>query len=75
MKKLVVWYKPNQNTYYYRITKGLYHERYDYKVGSYNSYGHKIVLVIPIYKIELVKPPETSFLTTFINKCSSYLKS
>lgn len=47
MKKYVVWYNPNKNTYYYKLIRSLYYERYDYIVGSQNSYGHIIVCVIP----------------------------
>lgn len=37
MKKLVVWYNPSKKIYYYRIVRGIYYERYDYKEGSVNN--------------------------------------
>ena len=73
MKKLVVWYNPNKNTYYYRVVRGFFYERYEYKEGSINNYGHVIVLVIPVYKIELITLPYSQK-TTFLDKCSSFLK-
>lgn len=52
-KKIVVWYIPAKNIYYYRIVS--FHYR-PYEVGVTNSYGHIIVLVIPnIKKLEFYK--------------------
>lgn len=56
MRKCVVWYKPLDNTYYHRIVKGHY-EYFDYKVGNYNSYGHKIVHVIDNFDFKEKKFP------------------
>ena len=56
MKKIVVWYNPNKDIYYYRIVRGIFYERYDYVCGSINNYGHIIVCVIPVYNIEFSKP-------------------
>ncbi len=41
---LVVWYNPSKDLYYYKIVSILYSN----KEGYTNSYGHKIVLMIPI---------------------------
>lgn len=46
MKKLVVWYNPTKNLYYYRVVRGIFYEGYSYEVGAVNSFGHIIVLVI-----------------------------
>lgn len=70
MKKLVVWYNSKNDTYYYRIVKTIYYEGYAYEVGSTNSYGHVIVLVIPLN--DIIKPPTLK--KTIINKCVVFLK-
>ena len=52
-KKIVVWYNPFKNYYYYKIVS--FHYR-PYEVGVKNSFGHIIVLVIPNIKVlELYK--------------------
>lgn len=43
MKRLIVWFNPNNKTYYYKIVKTYY---VDYFVGYKNSYNHEVVLVI-----------------------------
>ena len=48
MKKIVIWYNPNKNIYYYRIVHGLY---YDYKPGLKNNYNHEVILVINLSTI------------------------
>jgi len=53
MKKIVVWYNPNKDIYYYKIVRGIFYERYDYVPGSVNNYGHIICLVIPFYSLTL----------------------
>lgn len=74
MKKLVIWYNPNKDIYYYRIVRGIFYERYDYKEGSVNNYGHVIVLIIPIYNIKINTPKPHNFLHSLSSKCSSFLK-
>ena len=51
MKRLIVWYNPNKNVYYYKVVRGIYYERYDYVVGSVNNYGHVIVLVVDLKEL------------------------
>lgn len=65
MKKLVVWHNVDKNTYYYRIVRGLFYERYNYEVGEINNYGHRIVLVIPLEDIKK---------SINFNKCNIFLK-
>lgn len=64
MKKIVVWYNPNKDIYYYRIIKSYFYERYNYSVGSINNYGHIIVLIIPFYKLQLIQPPKKRWFFT-----------
>lgn len=43
MKQLIIWHKPKDDSYYYRIVNGTYSQ---YRVGFKNQYEHVIVLVI-----------------------------
>ena len=43
--KLVIWFNPNRNIYYYRLIRGFYN---NYVVGNKNQYDHVIVLVIDL---------------------------
>lgn len=43
MKRLIIWFNPNKEIYYYKIVKVHY---VDYFVGYENSYGHQVVLII-----------------------------
>lgn len=43
MKQLIVWHKPKDDSYYYRIVNGTYAE---YRVGFQNNYGHEVCLII-----------------------------
>ena len=49
MKKIIVWYNPNKEVYYYRVVKCNYVE---YTVGFKNSYNHEIVLVIDDFFVQ-----------------------
>ena len=51
--KLVIWYNPNKDVYYYKKYVTLYQEL---KVGFKNGYGHEVCLVIPVdFKIHKEK--------------------
>lgn len=52
-KKIVVWFNPNTNTYYY---KHIYDTFNRYHVGYVNQYSHKVIIVIDIYKDLFDKP-------------------
>lgn len=43
--KLVIWFNPNKNVYYYKKIRGTY---YNYSIGLKNQYGHVVVLVIEL---------------------------
>lgn len=51
MKKIVIWHNVQKDTYYFKIVRGLFYERYNYEIGAINNYGHKIVLIIPYDRI------------------------
>lgn len=51
MYHVVVWYNPNNNSYYYRKAIYLY-ERY--QIGYKNGYGHEIVLIIDLTSNEKI---------------------
>ena len=76
MKKLVVWFNPNKNEYYYRVVRGIFYERYDYVVGAVNNYGHIIVLVIDFNDLStyLVNYSRDSIKTRTIRRLISFLK-
>jgi len=48
---IVVWYNPNNNSYYYRKHFNIYN-RYD--IGYKNGYGHEIVLIIDLCSNEKI---------------------
>ena len=78
MKRLVVWYNPQKETYYYKIVRGFFYENYDYVVGAVNSYGHTIVLIIELNEVffKSVKPfyPIVSMKDKIIKKLIFFLK-
>ena len=47
MYKIIVWYNPNKNTYYYKKTKETYS---NYYVGFKNQYEHEVVVIINDYE-------------------------
>lgn len=51
-KLLIIWHKPIDNVYYYKLVNGFYA---NYNVGFKNSYGHEIILIIPV-DFEIKKP-------------------
>lgn len=54
MKFIVVWYNPKKNNYYYKVVNNFFDKYY---IGYSNQYGHKIVLIIDIYKQIIYKQP------------------
>lgn len=47
---LAIWYNPNKDVYYYKFVRRFYQY---YDVGSKNSFGHILVLLIPVdFKIK-----------------------
>ena len=74
MKKIVVWYNPNKDIYYYRIVRGIFYERYDYVPGAVNNYGHVIVVVILFYSLELTKTESERYKRFKRNKYASFFK-
>ena len=41
--KIIVWYNPHKNSYYYKYVTGVY---LDYKIGFTNLYDHVVILII-----------------------------
>ena len=71
MKKIVIWYKPKDNSYYYKIVRGCY---CNYEVGYINRYGHVIILVIDIFKDIYYKPSlKKRVLTKIISFLQKYI--
>ena len=75
MNNIVVWYNPTKDTYYYKIIKCHYHENFDYLPGAVNSYGHVIIIIIPIdstfymnYKNKTFKDKVIYSMYTFLKK-------
>lgn len=66
MKHLVVWHKPKDDSYYYRIVTSDYAE---YRVGFRNGYDHEVVLVIDdiFYREPRKKSIKERVLTRFIS--------
>lgn len=63
---LIIW-KREDNSYYYKIVVGTYQH---YFVGFINSYGHVIVLIIPIQFV-ISRP---SFKKRLYKRIISYLE-
>lgn len=55
MKRLIIWQKES-GVCYHRLINGSYSEQ-DYKIGSLNSYGHKIVHVVDDFDFYKKKVP------------------
>lgn len=45
MYKIYVWLITRTDTYYWKVCKGTYK---NYKIGDYNQYNHRLVLIIPL---------------------------
>lgn len=46
--KIIVWYNPHKDSYYYRYVTGIYR---DYQIGYTDSYDHVVILIIDDEKI------------------------
>ena len=66
--KIIVWYNPKKNIYYYKKIKGYYA---DYYIGYENSYGHKIILIIDDLVVYTIKVP---LKTCLINRLIRFLE-
>lgn len=66
--KIIVWYNPKKNIYYYKKVKGFYA---DYYVGYVNSYGHEVVLLIDNLFINTYRQ---SFKVRLINRLIRFLE-
>lgn len=45
MRKIIVYYNPNRDCYYFRTVRCYYR---NYEVGEKNQYGHEVILIIDI---------------------------
>lgn len=66
MYHIIIWYNPNNNSYYYRKKVYLYDR---YEIGYKNNYGHEIVLIIDLCCNEKV-----SLRKKFIDRMIRFLK-
>lgn len=48
-KVIVVWFDEKCNRYYYKISSQTYKR---YQIGVMNQYGHRVVLIIPLFDIK-----------------------
>ena len=62
---LVIWYNPKTSIYYYKLVKFN-----NYNVGYVNQYGHRLVLVVDIFKDFFYKE---KFRNVVIKKLISFL--
>lgn len=69
-RKIVVWYNPNKEQYYYKYVKGY---SSNYFEGLINQYGHVIVLVIDGY-VRLNEIQRPSIKKRLIRKAISFLE-
>ena len=69
IRLIVIWHNEKKDTYYAKMISGYYS---NYEVGICNSYGHKIVLVIPIeyddHKVS-IKQRLIKKAISFLEKC------
>lgn len=70
MRTLIIWHDDKKGVYYHRLVNGSYIEQ-NYEVGSFNSYGHKIVHRIDNFDFYKKKVPLKK---KIINKCVVLLK-
>lgn len=72
MYKIYVWLNNRDKSYYYKVTKGTYK---NYQIGDYNSYNHKLVLIIPLdYFIDQRKHYYVSYKKMLINDTIRFLE-
>lgn len=53
MKKIVVWYNPNKQIYYYRYIHDIFNRYFE---GYVNQYSHKVIMTIDLYKEIIYRP-------------------
>lgn len=66
--KIVVWHNQKNDSYYYKIVRGIIQRYY---VGFKNQYGHKIVLIIEcdfMIKKEKLKKKLIKRIISFLEK-------
>ena len=71
MGRLVIWYNPNNNTYYYKFTKGCY---YNYQVGLVNQYNHIVILVIEINEFLFPRYYKVDYRKRIVSSMIRFLK-
>lgn len=69
MKKIIVWHKPRDDSYYYRIVNGTYA---NYSIGFKNSYDHEVVLIID--EVFNYQPPKKSLKKKLLTRLISFLQ-
>lgn len=70
MKSIIVWYNPNKDVYYYKVSSGTYAK---YFVGFRNQYNHEIVLIID--SVFYRKPQKLSMKKRVLRKAISFLQN
>lgn len=68
MRRLIIWEKKD-GVIYHRLINGSYYEQ-DYKIGSINSYGHKVIHIVDDFDFYKKKVP---FKTRVIDKSINFL--
>ena len=64
-RKIIIWYNPNKEKYYYKLVWGFYAR---YRIGYKNQYNHVVILIIDRVDIKIAKEPlKTRVLTRIIN--------
>lgn len=67
---LVVWYKPNNKSYYYKILK---HNYNNYYVGYINEYNHVVIVCEDISKFLFVTKNYYSIKRRIVKKLVNFL--
>lgn len=70
MKDIVIWYNPNKNTYYFKYVNNIFDLYY---VGKKNQYNHIVILVINLYKENIIC--KQSILKRVLNKIICFLQN
>lgn len=71
MRRLIIWHDDKKGVYYHRLINGSYIEQ-NYAVGSFNSYGHKIVHIVDNFDFYKKRVPLKK---KIINKSIHFLKN
>ena len=71
MYKMYIWLNMRTDTYYWKVCKGTYKS---YRIGDFNQYNHKLVLIIPLdYFMEETKT-KISYKKMLINDTIRFLE-